>query len=205
MESSVTKLTQQYLSTKHSALQKAVSDLSNKIKSLQTQKSKLSEQIKSTSTSDALGKHPTSSAQLVSNYKSNVVVYGVEKNPPKMPRNVWLQKDMETISQILKTINVRIDPTHILDCFRLGRFKLQQTRSRPILVKLQHSIDANAILANKSTLSSPLSIKPDMTDSEHAIESALLKRHWQLIRAGHDRRQIKFSGNRMYINGKVFR
>ena len=49
----VSKLTQQYLSTEHSALKKAVSDLSNKIDNLQTQESKLSEQIKSTS--DALG------------------------------------------------------------------------------------------------------------------------------------------------------
>ena len=69
MESTVTKLTQQYLSTEHSALQKAVSDLSNKIENLQTQESKLSEQIKSTSWSDALGKHPVSSVQPVSNHK----------------------------------------------------------------------------------------------------------------------------------------
>ena len=104
MESTVTKLTQQYLSTEHSALQKAVSDLSNKIENLQTQESKLSEQIKSTS--DALGKHPVSSVQPVSNHKSNVVVYGVEENPPKMPRNVRLQKDKETISQFFRSINV---------------------------------------------------------------------------------------------------
>ena len=121
-----------------------------------------------------------------------------------MPRNARLQKDIETISQIFKSINVRVDPTHILDCFRLGRFKLQQARPRPILVKLQHSIDANAVLANKLTLSFPLSIKPDMTASEHAIESALLKQHWQLIQAGYDCRQIKFSSNHMYVNGKVF-
>ena len=110
LKSTVTKLTQQYLSTEHSVLQKAVSDLSNKIDNLQTQESKLSEQIKSTS--DALGKHPASSAQLVSNRKSNVVVYGVEENPPKTPRNVWLQKDMETVSQIFNSINVCVDPTH---------------------------------------------------------------------------------------------
>ena len=54
LESTVTKLTKQYLSTEHSVLQKAVSDLFNKIDSLQTQESKLSEQIKSTSV--ALGK-----------------------------------------------------------------------------------------------------------------------------------------------------
>ena len=43
-----------------------------------------------------------------------------------------------------------------------------------------------------------------MTAFEHAIESTLLKQRWQLIQAGHDRRQIKFSSNRMYVNGKVF-
>ena len=82
---------------------------------MQTQESKLSEQIKSTS--DALDKHPASSAQLVCKHNSNVVVYGVEENPPKTPRNVRQQKDMETISQIFKSINVHVDPTHILDCF----------------------------------------------------------------------------------------
>ena len=65
------------------------------VDSLQTQESKLSEQIKSTSV--ALGKYPASSAQLVSNRKSKVVVYGVNENPPKTPRNVQLQKDIETV------------------------------------------------------------------------------------------------------------
>ena len=46
------------------------------------------------------------------------------------------------------------------------------------------------ILINKSTLSSPLSTKRDMTASQYAIESALLKQRWQLIQAGHDCRQI---------------
>ena len=42
MESTVTKLTQQYISTEHSALQKAVSDLFSKTDNLQTQESKVS-------------------------------------------------------------------------------------------------------------------------------------------------------------------
>ena len=190
------------MSTEHSVLQKAILDLSNKIDSLQTQESKLSEQIKSTSV--ALGKYPASSAQPVSNHKSNVVVYGVDENPQKSPRNVRLQKDMETMLQIFNSINVRVDPAHILDCFRFGKFKSQQTRPRPILVKLQHSTDANTILANKSALSSPLFIKPDMTVPEHAIESALLKQRWLLTEAGYDRKQIKFSKNRVYVSGKTF-
>ena len=86
---------------------------------------------------------------------------------------------METILQIFNSINVHVNPTHILDCFRLGKFK-------SIMVKLQHFIDANAILANKSALYSPLFVKPDMTASECANKSALLKQRWLLTEAGYD-------------------
>ena len=106
--------------------------------------------------------------------------------------------------QIFNNINVHVDPRHILDCFQFGKFQSQQTRPRPILVKFQHSIDANTILANKSVLSSPLFIKPDMTASERAIESALLKQRWLLTEAGYHRKQIKFSNNRIYVSGKIF-
>ena len=162
---------------------------------MQTQGSKLSEQIKSTSV--ALGKYPASSAQPVSKCKSNVVVYGVDEILQR-------PQDMETMIQIFNSINVRVDPTHILDCFQLGKFKSQQTRPRPILVKLQRSIDANTILANESSLSSPLFIKPDMIASECAIESALLKQRWLQTEAGYDSKQIKFSNKCIYVSGKRF-
>ena len=72
------------------------------------------------------------------------------------------------------------------------------------MIKLQCSISANAILANKSALSFPLFIKPDMTASECAIESALLKQRWLLNEAGNDCKQIKFSNNRFYVSDKIF-
>ena len=63
LESTVTKLTQQYLATEHDVLQKAVSDLSKKIDNLHVQESKLSDQIKDTS--DALRKHDVAPIQQV--------------------------------------------------------------------------------------------------------------------------------------------
>ena len=54
----VTGLTQQYLSSKHSALQKAVSDLSSRIDKLQAQELELTSEIKNTS--KALETHPES-------------------------------------------------------------------------------------------------------------------------------------------------
>ena len=71
--------------------------------------------------------------------------------------------------------------TQILDCYHLGQFKVQHARPRPILVKLQRTIDANGILANRSSVSSPFLIKPDMSPVEHANESILLKERWSLI------------------------
>ena len=128
----------------------------------------------------------------------------MDENPLKTPRNVQLQKDMETILQTFNSIDVHVDPTHILDCFRLGKFKPQQKRPRPIQVTLQCSVDANAILANKSALSSPLFVKPDMTASEHATKSAFLRQCWLWTEAGYDCKQIKFSNNRIYVSGKFF-
>ena len=84
LESTVTKLTHQYLATEHDVLQKAVSDLSKKIDNLHVQESKLSDQIKDTS--DALRKHDVVSIQQVLDRKSNVVVYGIEESPPKTPK-----------------------------------------------------------------------------------------------------------------------
>ena len=52
----VTSLTQKYLSSKHSALQKAVSDLSSRIDKLQAQELELTSQIKNTS--KVLETHP---------------------------------------------------------------------------------------------------------------------------------------------------
>ena len=43
-----------------------------------------------------------------------------------------------------------------------------------------------------------------MTASECATESALLKQCWLLTEAGYDRKQIKFSNNRIYVSGKIF-
>ena len=94
--------------------------------------------------------------------------------------------------------------TQILDCYRLGQFKVQQSRPRPILVKLQHTIDANAILVNKSSISSPFLIKSDMSPVERANESILLKEHWSLIQTGYNRRHIKLGSTCIHIDGQIY-
>ena len=132
------------------------------------------------------------------------MVFGVEESPPKTFKSVRLQKDMESVSEIFASISVQVNPSRILDCYRLGKFKSPQTRPRPILVKLLRSIDVTAILANRWSLSSPLFIKPDMSPEERTTESTLLRERWSLIQAGNDRKKIKISNNRIYLNNQLF-
>ena len=118
----------------------------------------------------------------------------------KTSRHKRQQNDVKAILETLSSIKVQINPDHIIDCFRLGKFKQNQSRPRPILIKLQRTMDVNTILANKSSLPSPLIIKPDMSPQERAIESVLLKERWSLIKAGHNRKQIKLSSNHIFVN-----
>jgi len=122
------------LTTAHNTIRKAVSDLSDKIVNLQSQESKLSEQIKATS--DAMGKQPTYPSQLPPNRRSNIVLYGVKECIPKALRHERLQNDIYTVLEIFGGINIQLNPSNILDCFHLGKFKQTQLRPRPILIKL---------------------------------------------------------------------
>ena len=43
-----------------------------------------------------------------------------------------------------------------------------------------------------------------MSPNERTTESTLLKERWSLIQAGHDRKRIKISNNRIYLDSQLF-
>ena len=159
----VTSLTQQYLSSEHSALQKVVPDLSSRIDKLQAQELELTIEIKNTS--KALDTHSDSIRSQNSNRNSNNMIFGVEENPPKTLKSTRLQKDTSTVVEIFSSLGVHV-------------------KLRPILAKFHCIINATTIIANKASLSSPISIKQDMSSAELAVESTLLKECWALIQGG---------------------
>ena len=71
---------------------------------------------------------------------------------------------------------------------------------------MQRTIDATIILANRTSLSSPIFIKLDMSPTEQKIESILLKERWLLIEGGFNRKSIKISSvnHSIYVNNQVF-
>ena len=126
--------------------------------------------------------------------------------PQNTPRNTCLQKDTDAVTKVFGSIEITVEPNLILDCYRLGKYNPQRSKPRPILVKLQRAIDASSILANKGSLSAPISIQPDKSPDELKIESILLKERWNLIQAGHQRKSIRINSrtSRIYLNNQVF-
>jgi len=58
-------------------------------------------------------------------------------------------------------------------------------------MRLQRVMDVNEILASRKSLCAAFIIKQDLSSTERAIESALLKERWSLIQTGVNRKQIK--------------
>ena len=110
------------------------------------------------------------------------------------------QSDVKSVLETLNGIKVQLNSDHIIACFRLEKFKQNQPRPRPILIKLQCTMDVNSILANNS---SSLVIKPDTSLQERETELALLKERWSLIKGGLDHKQIRLSNSHIYINNRL--
>ena len=72
------------------------------------------------------------------------------------------------------------------------------------MVKFLSTLDANAILSNRSNVSPPIVIKPDMTKEKGDTESMLLSERWNLIQSGIDRKLIKIRNKQIYINNQLY-
>lgn len=105
---------------------------------------------------------------------------------------------MFLIHSIIESIAI----TSFRECYRLGKFK-QHNPPRPLLVRLSKKSEVKAILSNRSKLSRPYFIKPDMSPEELANERLLLKERWSLIESGVDKKDIKISGDAVYVKGKL--
>ena len=136
--------------------------------------------------------------------KLNVVVYGLDENPSNTTRQDRLQMDVKSvISAFSKLDSPPIDESSIKDCYRLGKYNAQASRPRPILVKFLRYTDASTILNNKTKLSKPVYVKPDLSAEERAVESMLLKERRCLIEKGVARQFIKIRNQSLFVLNKL--
>ena len=137
---------------------------------------------------------------LESNRKFNIVIYGIGecKQGAKWPER--LASDLSKVGSVLTDIDGSLTSNSIKDCYHLGKYRADQEKPRPILVKFVRIEDVSKVLANRSAVTPPIVVKPDMTRDERLRESTLLKERWRLISSGVPKRAIKISRSKMYVH-----
>ena len=145
--------------------------------------------------------HPTT--QFQNDRKFNLVIYGIAELPPGTSRHERVTKDTEEVTNIFEKITPSFSGSTLRDCHRLGHYKRDHSRPRPILAKLNRVLDVANILSNNSSYPSTISIKPDLSPEERSCESKLLAERWHLIQSGVDRKSIKIRRPSIYVNGKL--
>lgn len=87
-------------------------------------------------------------------------------------------------SSLISSIDSNVDKSSIRDSFRLGKYKSDSTKPRPILVKFTRSVDAASILHNRGSVASPFALKADLSPAQRAIEKILLQVFFSLVYLG---------------------
>ena len=103
-------------------------------------------------TSNKISEAP--SGDLNPDRKFNVVVYGIKESPPNTSRYNRSQNDSKELSKALPDINL----TSSKDFYRLGKFKTDQKRPRPILIKFLRALDATSLLSSRGKFNPPVVI-----------------------------------------------
>ena len=144
--------------------------------------------------------------------KFNIVVYGIKESPNGTSRQNRMSYDSQEVFDVLKTVDSAITVQSIRDCFRIGKYS--NGKQRPILVKMSRSREVQSILAKRRSLPQKpsISIKPEMSFKERAVEKILLKKRWELMGEGVEKETIKikrktlFVGNERhgFVNGSVY-
>ena len=135
--------------------------------------------------------------------KFNVVIYGVKECTKGTPRHERLNHDLDKVTSIVTEGDNSISPLSIRDLLRLGKYREESSKPRPILVKLNRTIDVSLLLSKAKSLQKDIRIKPDLTREERMIESLLLKERWTLIQSGVERKVIKIRSNKIYVKNKL--
>lgn len=135
--------------------------------------------------------------------KFNLVIYGLNECPNGTSRPERVKQDIDKGYSVLSKVDEDINVSSVRDCLRLGKYKKDQARPRPLLLKLNRAIDVISVLSNRASLEDKsIVIKPDMSPEEKQIESLLLKERWSLMQSGINKTDIKIKSGSIFVKGK---
>lgn len=78
---------------------------------------------------------PPPSNIVQSDKKNNLVLYGIKESPKDTLRLQCIEHDLEETTKILTLVVATFNPMSIKDFYRLGQFKPNQCKPRPLLLK----------------------------------------------------------------------
>lgn len=139
----------------------------------------------------------------VSDRKCNILVSGIDECESGLK---WLERslrDLGKVSSVIQVLDDNLSSNTVIDCKRLGKFDPDREYPRPILARLARPIDVQNVLSKRNRLSGGVRIKPDLPPEERACDTALMKERWRLIQSGLDKKVIKISHSKMYVNRKL--
>ena len=146
---------------------------------------------------------PVVSRTTATDRSCNLVIYGIKESPSGTPKPDRQKQDFDNLMSTFSSFDTSIQSSSIKDLYRLGRYKQNQSRPRPILVKFLRVFDAEAILSKRRNVPTPIIIKPDMTKEERVTESLLLRERWNLIQNGIDRKFIKIKNFQIFVHNQL--
>ena len=149
-------------------------------------------------------KKPSVLSSISVDRKFNIVMFGIKESPPKTPKTERLEHELQCITNAFANVDLPIQANCIRDCIRLGKYKPEAPKPRPILIKFLRASEATMALSKISLFKSPIAIKPDLSQEERNIENFLLKKRWSLTQLGIDKKRIKIRNKSILIDNKLY-
>jgi len=145
---------------------------------------------------------PKENTQIIngSDIKYQIRVMGVKEAPADLKYFERQEHERSSVTAMLAHLNE--SNIHVKDCYRLGKFKAGSPRPRTMLVTLTNIWDKRKILSKVSLLSTyehKLFVSPALSPSEINKEKMILKKRYELIKEGVDRRDIKIKNLKLFV------
>lgn len=124
--------------------------------------------------------------------------------PENKEQNV-LKRQENDLNALQKILNfLELSNINICDILRLGKYDSSRTKPRNILVTFQSPWDARKVMQSAFKLKGyefPIFISPALDLNGQKKEKRILKKRYELIRAGVKKEQLKIKSNKLYQDG----
>ena len=104
--------------------------------------------------------------------KFNVVIHGIEKCCKGTPKYERFKHDLKEVTSVITNTESSISHLSIQDHLRLGKYRENSKKPRPVLVKFNRATDRSLLLSNLRTITLPGNIKitPDLSVEEELLD-----------------------------------